>query len=96
MATIIANKTGIRLRLYIAGNAPNSLLAIANLKAICDEHFANGWVVETIDLLVHPARALADSIIVTPTLVKIYPLPVQKVIGTLSDTNQVCLALGVK
>ena len=96
MATILANKTSLRLRLYIAGNAPNSVLAISNLKAICDEYFATGCVVETIDLLVHPARALADSIIVTPTLVKIFPLPVQKVIGTLSDTNQVCVALGVK
>ena len=96
MATIVANKTSLRLRLYIAGNAPNSLLAITNLKAICDEHFATGCVVETIDLLVNPALALADSIIVTPTLVKVYPLPVKKVIGTLSDTNQVRLALGVK
>lgn len=96
MATILANKTDLRLRLYIAGNAPNSVLAISNLKAICDEHFATGCVVETIDLLLNPARALADSIIVTPTLVKVYPLPVKRVIGTLSDTNQVCLALGVK
>jgi circadian clock protein KaiB len=96
MATILAGKTALRLRLYIAGNAPNSLLAISNLKAICEKHFAIGCVVETIDLLVHPARALADSIIVTPTLVKVYPLPVSRVIGTLSDTNQVCLALGVK
>jgi circadian clock protein KaiB len=96
VATIQANKTELRLRLYIAGNAPNSLLAISNLKTICDEHFATSCVLETIDLLVHPGRALADSIIVTPTLVKFYPLPVQRVIGTLSDTSQVCLALGVK
>jgi circadian clock protein KaiB len=96
MATIIAGKTALRLRLYIAGNAPNSLLAISNLKAICDEHFATGCVLETIDLLVHPAKALADSIIVTPTLIKVYPLPMMRVIGTLSDTSQVCLALGAK
>jgi circadian clock protein KaiB len=96
MATLLTNNTALRLRLYIAGNAPNSLLAISNLKAICEEYFATGFVLETIDLLVHPARALADSIIVTPTLVKVYPLPVQRVIGTLSDTKQVCLALGAK
>lgn len=96
MATILANKIALRLRLYIAGNAPNSLLAVANLKTICDEYFATGCVVETIDLLVHPGRALADSIIVTPTLVKVYPLPVKKVIGTLSDTDQVRVALGAK
>ena len=93
MAKIRVNNPGLRLRLYIAGNAPNSLRAITNLKAICDEHFPTECVLEIVDLLVHPARALADGIIVTPTLLKLFPLPVQKVIGTLSDTNQVCLAL---
>jgi len=96
MAKIRATKPGLRLRLYIAGNAPNSLRAITNLKAICDEHFPMECVLEIVDLLVHPARALADGIIVTPTLLKLFPLPVQKVIGTLSDTNQVCLALASK
>jgi circadian clock protein KaiB len=87
------SEAGLRLRLYIAGNAPNSVRAISNLKAICDEHFPSGCGLEIVDLLVHPQRALADGIIVTPTLVKLLPLPVQKVIGTLSDTEQVFQAL---
>jgi circadian clock protein KaiB len=85
--------TELRLRLYIAGNAPNSLRAITNLKAICDEHFASGCTLEIVDLLTHPERALADGIIVTPTLVKVSPLPVQRVIGSLHDANQVVMAL---
>jgi circadian clock protein KaiB len=95
VAKVPTSKDELRLRLYIAGNAPNSVRAIANLKAICDEHFASACALEIVDLLVHPQRALADGIIVTPTLVRLLPLPVQRVIGTLSDTNQVCLALGV-
>jgi len=95
MEKIPAKKAGLHLRLYIAGNAPNSVRAITNLKAICDEHFPSGCGLEIVDLLVHPQRALADGIIVTPTLVRLSPLPVQRVIGTLSDTNQVFLALGV-
>ena len=94
MEKIPAKKAGLQLRLYIAGNAPNSVRAISNLKAICDEHFPLGCGLEIVDLLVHPQRALADGIIVTPTLVRLSPLPVQRVIGTLSDTNQVFLALG--
>jgi circadian clock protein KaiB len=90
----VAKKTAeLQLRLYIAGNAPNSVRAIANLKTICDEHFASKWALEIVDLLTHPQRALADGVIVTPTLVKLSPLPVQRVIGTLSDTNQVVMAL---
>jgi len=84
------------LRLYVAGNAPNSLRAIANAKAICDEHFGLSHELEIVDLLEHPLRALADAIVVTPTLLKLGPLPAQRVIGNLSDTNQVLLALGSK
>jgi circadian clock protein KaiB len=87
---------GLQLRLYVAGDAPNSLRAIANAKAICDEHFASGHDLEIVDLLEHPRRALADGIIVTPTLLKLSPLPAQRVIGNLSDTNQVLLALAGK
>ena len=83
----------LRLRLYIAGHAPNSVRAIANCRAICDEHFAAGHEIEIVDLLEHPKRALADGIIVTPTLLKLLPLPAQRLIGSLSDTNQVLLTL---
>ncbi len=85
--------TGLRLRLYIAGHAPNSVRAIANCRAICEEHFASVHELEIVDLLEHPTRALADGIIVTPTLLRLLPLPVQRVIGSLSDTSQVLLAL---
>jgi circadian clock protein KaiB len=85
--------TELQLRLYIAGNAPNSLRAITNLKTICDEHFPSEFTLEIVDLLTHPERALADGIIVTPTLVKVLPLPVQRVIGSLHDANQVVMAL---
>lgn len=88
-----AAKSRLTLRLYVAGNAPNSVLAIANVKAICDAHFAAGHRLEIVDLLEHPQRALADGIIVTPTLLKLLPKPVSRVIGNLSDTAQVLLGL---
>ena len=93
MERIPRKEGGLQLRLYVAGNAPNSVRAIINLKAICDEHFGSACALEIVDLLLHPQRALADGIIVTPTLVKLAPLPVQRVIGTLSDTEQVFQAL---
>ena len=79
-------KPGLSLRLYVAGNAPNSLTAITNAQAICEAHFA-GYRLEIVDMLKHPSRALADGIIVTPTLLKLSPLPVHRVIGNLSDTS---------
>jgi circadian clock protein KaiB len=96
MARADAGAPRLRLRLYIAGTAPNSMRAVANVRAICDEHFASGHDLEIVDLLEHPKRALADGIIVTPTLLKLLPLPVQRVIGSLSDTNRLLLALHSK
>jgi circadian clock protein KaiB len=93
MATLIVKKAKLSLRLYVAGNAPNSLRAIANAKALLVAHFDARHELEIVDLLKNPKRALADGIIVTPTLLKLSPLPVQRVIGNLSDTNQVLQAL---
>jgi circadian clock protein KaiB len=86
----------IRLRLYVAGNAPNSVHAIANARALCGEHPASGYALEIVDLMLHPLRAVSDGIVVTPTLVKLSPRPVLRIIGTLSDTDAVLAALGSK
>jgi circadian clock protein KaiB len=96
MARATAKKADLVLRLYVAGNAPNSLRAIANTKALCHEHFAAGHALEIVDLLEQPRRALADGIIVTPTLLKLSPLPAQRVVGNLNDTSQVLLLLARK
>lgn len=86
--------SGPHLRLYVAGNAPNSVRAIANARAICAAHFPLGHQLEIVDMIEFPRRALDDGIIVTPTLLKLSPLPVGRVIGDLSDTAQVMLTLG--
>jgi circadian clock protein KaiB len=96
MAKARSKRGGLLLRLYVAGNAPNSLRAVANAKAICEEYLTSRYDLEIVDLLKHPNRALKDGIIVTPTLLRLRPLPVQRVIGNLSDTNQVLLTLASK
>ena len=82
----------LRLRLYVAGVAPNSLRAIANTKAMCAAHFADHEL-EVVDLMVDPDRALADRIIVTPTLFKVSPAPQCRVIGDLSDSDKLFTTL---
>jgi circadian clock protein KaiB len=91
-----ARKDVVQLRLYVAGNAPNSVRAIANAKAICLEHYSDECELEIVDLMEQPLRALADEIIVTPTLLRLQPLPMLRVIGNLNDLGQVFLALGAK
>jgi circadian clock protein KaiB len=84
------------LRLYIAGQSPNSLHALTNLKNLCDEHLAGRYDVEVIDLVEQPALARADDIVAIPTLVRRLPLPVRTVIGDLSDTEQVLVGLRLR
>jgi circadian clock protein KaiB len=88
--------TVVVMRLYIAAGAPNSVKAIANLQAICKKHLQDGFKLEIIDVLKFPLRALADGILVTPSLSKIAPSPGTKVVGNLSDRSNVLHALGIK
>jgi circadian clock protein KaiB len=91
-----AAATVVTMRLYIAQGAPNSLKAIANLEAICKKHLQDGFKLEIIDVLEFPLRALADGILVTPSLAKMSPSPAAKIVGDLGDRSSVLLALGIK
>src|SRR5450755_4729667 len=82
-------------RLYLAGGAPNSVRALANLYAICRKHFPESHRIEVIDVLQEPLRALAEAILVTPTVVKVSPAPEQQIIGNLSEEEEVLCALGL-
>lgn len=93
MAKTSTKEARLILRIYVAGNAPNSLRAVANVKSICNEHFAARYDLEIVDMLKHPNRAFADGVIVTPTLLKLLPLPTMRLIGSLSDSAQVLMAL---
>jgi len=84
------------LRLYVAGRAPNSMQAIANLDAICAEYLKEGHKLEVVDVLENPRRAMAEGVLVTPSLTKLSPQPVAQVVGNLSDKMRVLLALGLK
>jgi circadian clock protein KaiB len=79
--------------LYIAGDSPNSVQALTNLKAICAENFPDGHQLEVVDLVRDPHRGLRDGIIVAPTLVKLDPKPKQVIFGNLSDVSTVLASI---
>ena len=85
-----------KFRLYVAGDALNSAQARANLTALCRAHLACRHEIEVVDVFREPKRALADGIFMTPTLVKLAPLPVRTIVGTLSQTQTVLQALGLQ
>jgi circadian clock protein KaiB len=84
------------LRLYIAGQTPNSIAAISNLKKICEDKLHGKYRIEVVDLLVKPQLAKGDQIIAIPTLVRRLPPPVKKIIGNLSKTESVIVGLDLQ
>lgn len=85
----------IVFRLYIAAGAPNSLRAQTNLRHLCETYLAGRHQVEIVDVLEEPRRALADQVMVTPTLLKVSPPPTWQMAGDLSATAKILLALDI-
>jgi circadian clock protein KaiB len=91
----MSRRVKFKFRLYVAGDALNSAQAIANLAALCRAHLADRHEIEVVDVFREPKRALADGILMTPTLVKLGPPPIRRIVGTLSQTQPVLQALGL-
>ncbi len=81
------------LKLYVAGNTPNSVRALTILKNILEQEFKGVYALKVIDVLKNPQLAEEDKILATPTLAKILPPPVRKIIGDLSDREKVLIGL---
>lgn len=84
------------LRLYIAGQTPKSMVALNNLKKICETYLAGIYSIEVIDLREHPQLAAGDQILALPTLVRHLPTPLVKIIGDLSNTEKVLVGLDIR
>jgi len=84
------------LRLYVAGQTPKSVLALANLRQICEEHLQGRYEIEVIDLVENPQLAQGDQILALPTLVRRLPEPIKKIIGDLSNTERVLVGLDLR
>ncbi len=84
------------LRLYVAGQTPKSLTALANLRRICETHLDGHYTIEVIDLIENPQLARDDQILAIPTLVRKLPEPIRKIIGDLSNTERVLVGLDLR
>jgi circadian clock protein KaiB len=92
---IAGRRSIFKFQLYVASDSQNSAQATANLGALCREFLPGRHQIEIVDVFLEPQRALADDIRMTPTLLKIYPRPEERIIGTLSQTTRVLKTLGL-
>lgn len=82
-----------RLKLFLTGRTPRSQQAIDNLRALLEDEFAEQYELEIIDVVEQPQLAEDDKILATPTVIRKLPEPVRRVVGDLSDRDQVLLGL---
>jgi len=87
---------GYNLRLYVAGQTPKSIAAIANLKKICEQHLTGRYEIEIIDLMRNPALAQRHQIVAIPTLIRQLPEPLKRIIGDLSNHDKVLVGLDIR
>ncbi|WP_025225545.1 circadian clock KaiB family protein [Fimbriimonas ginsengisoli] len=83
------------LKLFVTGTTPRSLKAIANLRAICQEHLLGRYELQVVDLYQQPELARENKLVAAPTLIKSLPNPIRRVIGDMSDTAEVLAGLDI-
>lgn len=93
---VAAKEERFTLKLYVAGQTPRSLAALENLRKLCEEYIPGRYDLEVVDLIQHPKLARTDQILAIPTLVRSLPTPIARIIGDLSDTDQVLLGLNLQ
>jgi circadian clock protein KaiB len=90
-----AEDRGYNLRLYVAGQTPKSIAAIANIRKLCDQYLPGRHTIDIIDLTKDPALAQRHQILAIPTLVRELPEPIKRIIGDLSNTQRVLMGLDI-
>ena len=93
---VMSEQDGYNLRLYVAGQTPKSVAAVANLKKLCEKHLAGRYKIEVIDLMKDPALAKRDQIVAIPTLIRHLPEPLKRIIGDLSNAEKVLVGLDIQ
>jgi circadian clock protein KaiB len=93
---MINHRHSYNLRLYVAGQTPKSVAAIANLKKICEQHLSGRYDIEVIDLVKNPALAQRHQIVAIPTLIRQLPEPLKRIIGDLSNSEKVLVGLDIQ
>jgi len=83
------------LRLFVTGILPNSVRAIKNINIICEQYLKGKYELEIIDIYQQPSLALSEEIVAVPVLIKKFPLPEERMIGDMSNTEKVLKGLGI-
>jgi len=86
----------IVLKLFIAGNTPNSLKAVENTKSFCEKYLQGRYALDVIDIYQQPLLLMEEQVVAVPMLIKKLPKPIRKMIGNASNIEKVLVSLNIK
>jgi circadian clock protein KaiB len=81
------------LKLYITGTTPSSSRAVVNVRKLCETYLSGRYELEVVDIRQKPERAKEQQLIAAPTLIKLFPLPIRRFIGDMSETERLIIGL---
>lgn len=84
-----------QLRLFVTGHTQKSVRAVQNITRLCEQHLSGRYDLQVVDLYQQPELAVQHQLVAAPTLIKMLPLPLRKMIGDMSDSGRVLASLGI-
>lgn len=89
-----AETSGYVLRLFVSGHTVATERILQSLHQLLEESLNYPYTLKVIDVFKHPEQAEADQISATPTLVKVWPRPVRRIVGDLDNVDNILRLLG--
>jgi circadian clock protein KaiB len=84
------------LRLYVSRSTLKSKRAVENIKRVCEQHLNGRYDLEVVDITRQANLARDEQVVAVPTLIKRLPLPLQRLVGDMSDLNKVLFGLDLR
>ena len=84
------------LRLWVSAAAPLSARAVVNTRAFCEEHMPGRYELEILSIADNIERAASDEVVAAPTLLRVWPLPVRRFVGDMSNPDRLLDGLDLR
>ena len=90
------NGRGYVLRLFVAGHSINTEKILNNLHELLERSLGHPYTLKVIDVLTHPQQAETNQVSATPTLVRVWPQPIRRIVGNLDNVDKLLSILIAK
>ena len=81
------------LKLFVSGPSAATEQVLTTLQRVLEGARRQPYTLQMIDVAKHPEQAEADQVAATPTLLRVAPLPVRRLVGELDNPRAILTLL---